>query len=139
MISLPKILSVVTCGCLLCLGLSTAAQGEYAASTTDRLNADQTDRRQGGHEAGEKQKQDMEGGQSQGVKTVKGEVLRVEGNDCFIKGQDGKEVRLYIDLTTLKARNIEPGEQIEAKVNDQNHALSILSAQAVSDRRNDKE
>jgi hypothetical protein len=65
--------------------------------------------------------------------------LRVEGNDCFIKEQDGKEVRLHIDITTLKARNIEPGEQIEAKVDDQNHALSILSAQAILDRRNDKE
>ena len=55
------------------------------------------------------------------------------------KGQDGKEVRLHIDVTTLKARNIEPGERIEAKVNDQNHVLSILSDPAVTDRRNDKE
>ena len=77
----------------------------------------------------------MKGGDSTGGKTITGEVLRVEGNDCFIKGQDGKEVRLHIDLTTLKARNIEPGEHIEAMVNDQNHALSILS----TDRRNDKE
>jgi hypothetical protein len=82
---------------------------------------------------------DREGGQLKGEKTIKGEVLRVEGNDCFIKGQDGKEVRLHIDLTTMKAKNIEPGEHIEAKVNDQNHALSILSAQALTDRRNDKE
>src|SRR5262245_51420729 len=139
MISLPKFVSVVTCGCLLCLGLSTAAQADIMTTTADRLKAEQSDRRQGGQEAGEKQKKDMEGGQSQGAKTIKGEVLRVEGNECFIKGQDGRAVWLYIDLTTLKARNIEPGEQIEAKVNDQNHALSILSAQAVSDRRNDKE
>jgi len=139
MTSLQKFASVVACGALLCLGLSTVAQADKAASTADRLKADQSDRRQGGQEAGEKQKQDTEGGQSGGTKTIKGEVLRVEGNDCFIKGQDGKEVRLYIDLATMKARNIEPGEHIEAKVNDQNHALSILSAQAVTDRRNDKE
>jgi hypothetical protein len=139
MITLPKFVSVVGCGFLLCLGLSTAAQADNAASTVDRLKAEQSDRRQGGQEAGEKQKKDMEASESQGAKTIKGEVLRVEGNECFIKGQDGKAVWLYIDLTTLKARNIEPGEQIEAKVNDQNHALSILSAQAVSDRRNDKE
>ncbi|HSV90261.1 MAG TPA: hypothetical protein VLH80_04145 [Nitrospiraceae bacterium] len=82
---------------------------------------------------------DREGGQSIGGKTITGEVLRVEGNDCVIKGQDGKEVQLHIDLATMKARNIEPGERIEATVDDQNHALSILSAQAVTDRRNDKE
>jgi len=139
MVVLPKIVGVVVCGFLLCLGLSTAAQADNAASTADRLKADQSDRRQGGQEAGEKQMKDMAGGQSNGGKTIKGEVLRVEGNDCFIKEQDGKEVRLHIDLTTLKARNIEPGEHIEAKVDDQNHALSILSDQAVTDRRNDKE
>jgi len=120
MVSLPKVVGVGACGFLLCLGLSTAAQSDYAAA--NELKADQSDQ--------------MQGGQPKGGKVVTGEVLRVEGNDCFMKGQDGKEVRLHIDPTTLKvARNIEPGEYIEAKVNDQNHALSILS----TDRRNDKE
>ena len=94
MMSLPKVVGVVSCGFVLCLGLSTAAQADNAASTADRLKADQSDRRQGGQEAGEKQMNDMEGGQSTGAKTIKGEVLRVEGNDCVIKGQDGKEVRV---------------------------------------------
>src|SRR5438874_7778291 len=104
MISLSKVVGIVTCGFLLCLGLSTAAQVDKADSPVDRLKADQSDRRQGGQEAGEKQKKDMEGNQSDGTKTIKGEVLRVEGNDCFIKEEDGKEVQLHIDLTTLKAR-----------------------------------
>jgi hypothetical protein len=81
----------------------------------------------------------MEGGQSAAGKIIQGEVLRVEGNDCIIKGQDRKEVRLHVDITTLKARNIEPGERIEGKVNDQNHVVAILSDPAVTDRRNDKE
>jgi hypothetical protein len=141
MVSIPKVVGVMSCGLLLCLGLSTAGQADNAASEADsKLKAEQTDRRQGGQDAGEKQvSEKMKGGDSTGGKTIKGEVLRVEGNDCFIKGQDGKEVRLHIDLTTLKARNIEPGERIEAKVNDQNHVLSILSGPAVTDRRNDKE
>ena len=82
---------------------------------------------------------DVQGGQSTGGKTIKGEVLRVEGNDCFVKGQDGKEVRLHIDVTTLKAKNIEPGDRIEAKVNDQNYVLSVLSDQGVQGRRNVKD
>jgi hypothetical protein len=127
MVALPKVIGVVFCGFLLSLGLSTVAQTEMS------------DRRQGGQGAGEKQVHEMEGSQSTGGKTISGEVLRVEGNDCVIKGQDGKEVRLHIDVTTLKARNIEPGERIEAKVNDQNHVLSILSEPATTDRRNDKE
>jgi hypothetical protein len=139
MISLPKFVGVVACGFLLCLGLSTAGQADNAGSTAERLKADQSDRRQGGQAVGKKQMMDMESSQSKEGRTITGEVLRVEGNDCFIKGQDGKEVRLHIDLTTMKARNIEPGEHIEAKVDEQNHALSILSAQAIMDRRNDKE
>ena len=112
--SLPKVLGVVFCGLLLSMGLSTVAQTEIF-----------DDRRQGGQGAAESQSLLMEIGQSPVVKTIQGEVLRVEGDDCVIKGQDGKEVRLQIDLPLLKAANIEPGDRIEAKVNDQNHVLSF--------------
>jgi outer membrane lipoprotein SlyB len=63
--------------------------------------------------------------QSPAGKTIEGQVLRVEGNNCVIKDQDGKEVRLQIDLPILKAENIEPGDRIEAQVNDRNHVLSF--------------
>ena len=138
MASIPKTVGVLSCGFLLCLGLSNAAQADNAASSVDKLKADQSDRRQGGQEAGEKQMNDVDGGQSKGGTSIKGEVLGVEGDNLLVKVKDGKEVRLQIDETTQKARNIEPGEGIEAKVNDQNHALWILSAQAVQDRRNAK-
>jgi hypothetical protein len=78
-------------------------------------------------------------GHSSAVKTIKGTVLRVEGDHVFIKGKDSKEVRVHVDKTTQMGENIERGESIEAKVNDQHHALSILSGPAVTDRRNDKE
>ena len=55
MISLPNFVGVIACGALLCLGLSNAAQANNSLSTADRLKADQSDRRQGGQEAGEKQ------------------------------------------------------------------------------------
>lgn len=80
-----------------------------------------------------------EDGHSSAAKTIKGTVLRVEGENIFIKGTDGKEVRVHVDKTTQMGENIERGEPIEAKVNDQHHALSILSGSAVTDRRNDKE
>jgi hypothetical protein len=100
MVSIPKVVGVLSCGFLLCLGLSNAAQAQNEALAADELKADQTDRRQGGQEAGEKQVKDMEGGQPKGGKTITGDVLRVEGNNCFVKGQNGKEVRLRIDETT---------------------------------------
>jgi len=130
MVSISKIVGVMSCGFLLCLGLSNAAQAGNADPTTDEMKADQSDRRQGGQEAGEKQMNDrMEGSASKGGKTIKGEVLRVEGYDnYFVKGQDGKEVRLHTDKTTQMLGEIKKGDRIEAKVNNQNHALSIRSA-----------
>jgi hypothetical protein len=118
MTSISKVVGVLSCGFLLCLGLSNAAQ-----SHNEGLGANK--------ETGKQQINDKEAGQPHGGKTITGEVLLVEGNNCFIKGQDGKEVRLHIDVTTLKATNIEPGDRIEAKVNDQNHVLLNLSDKRV--------
>ena len=42
----------------------------------------------------------MKGGPSKDGKTITGEVLRVEGDNYFVKGQEGKEVRLHTDKTT---------------------------------------
>ena len=55
MVSISKVVGVLSCGFLLCLGLSHSAQAGNAAPTTDEMKADQSDRRQGGQEAGEKQ------------------------------------------------------------------------------------
>src|SRR5512141_1364570 len=116
MVSIPKFIGLMSCGFLLCLGLSNVA------SAADDMKAGQPDR-QGG-QAGLKGEDDkLKGGHM-----ITGEVLRVEGGNYFIKGQDGKEVRLHTDDTTQKVGNIRQGDRIEADVNDQNHALSIRSA-----------
>ena len=130
MVSIPKVISVMSCGVLLCLGLSNAAQAVNEASVQEEMKADQTDRRQGGQEVGEKQMSDeTTGDQSKSGKTIMGEVLRVEGTTYFVKGQDGKEVRLRTDNTTQKSGVIGQGDRIEANVNEQDLAHSIRSAQ----------
>jgi translation initiation factor IF-1 len=100
MVSLPKIVGITSCGFLL-LGLTVVA------SSLDKIG-------------------DVEPG-----KTIKGEVLRVEGDNYFIKnGEDGKVVRLHVDKTTQKKSvQIAPGDNVEAKYNDQHHAISILTDQ----------
>ena len=129
MVSIPKVIGVLSCSFLLCLGLSNATQADNAAPTTDEMKADQSDRRQGGQEAGENQMSDqMKGGQSKDGHMITGEVLRVESDIYFVKGQDGKEVRMYTDKTTIIMGIIRQGDRIEAKVNDENHALSIRQA-----------
>ena len=116
MVSIPKVVGLMSCGVLLCLGLSNLV------SAADGMKAGQPDR-QGG-QAGMKGELDkLKGGHM-----INGEVLRIEGENYFVKGQDGKEVRLHADQTTQKTGTITQGDRIEAEVNDQNHALSMRSA-----------
>ena len=97
MISIPKVVGVLSCGFLLGLGLSTAvhAGDETGASRLERAT------------------------------TIKGDLVRVEYGDYFVKGQDGKEVRLTTDKKTQMMGQLKKGDRIEAKVTDQNHALVI--------------
>ena len=90
-----------------------------------------------GQEADKQMNDGKDGGQSQRVEAIKGEVLRIEGDTYFVKAEDGKEVRLHTDDTTHKTGDINQGDRIEAQMNDQNYALSIRST-PTTDRRNEK-
>lgn len=135
MTSISKTIGIISCSFLLCLGVSTSARADNPAVTVDKMKADQSDRRQGGQEPGEKQiTNKMKTDDLQSGKMIEGEVSRVEGDNWFIKAEDGKEVQLHIDQTTqMSERTLKEGDVIEARLDDQNHALSISS----SDRRND--
>jgi hypothetical protein len=125
MVSTSKFIGVLAGGCLLCVTLSNCQSDSgqprdaaSAPSATDEMKMDQSDR-------------------SASTKSIKGEVLRVEGRDYVVRGEDGKEVSLHTDSTTHKTGDISQGYSIEAQVNDQNHALSIRST-PTTDRRNEK-
>ena len=90
-----------------------------------------------GQEGGKQMNDEMEGEQSQHVEAIKGEVLRIEGDNYFVMAEGGMEVRLHTDDSTQKTGDIHQGDRIEAQMNDQNHALSIRST-PTTDRRNEK-
>ena len=115
MVSIPKVVGLASCGFLLCLGLSNVASG------ADGMKAAPPER-QGGQAGMRGELDKMKGGQ-----VIKGEVLRIEGENYVVKRQDGKEVRLHADQTTQKTGTITQGDRIEAEVNNQNHALSMRS------------
>jgi ribosomal protein S1 len=115
MVSIPKVVGLMSCGFLLCLGLSNAALA------TDDMKAGQPER-QGG-QAGLKGEQDkLKGGHM-----VTGEVLRIDGNDFLVERSNGKEVRLHLDANTQMTEMIGRGDQIEAKVSDMNNEKRVLS------------
>lgn len=130
---IPKIVGVLSCGLLLCFGLSNAAQAEHAPAPSDLMKTDAQSDRQGFQSDDDKQKNvndEMGSTRAKGAKTIKGELFRVEDGNYFVKVKDGKEVRVHTDKTTQMIGEIKKGERIEAKVNNENHALSIRKADA---------
>jgi hypothetical protein len=99
MFSIAKVVSVLSCGVLLCLGLSQAAQA-----------AD-------------------EGGPSrlEQAKVVKGDLVRIDYGDYIIKEKDGKEVLVHVDRKTQIMGQIKKGDRVEAKVDAKDSALLIRS------------
>lgn len=126
MASIPKVLSVLSCGFVLSLGLSHSAQAEHSPSPSDVMKTDSTSDRQGFQADDTKPMLDGMGG-IRGSHHIKGELVRIEGHDYFIHVKSGTEVPMHTDKTTMMRGEIKKGDLIEAKINDKNHALSIRS------------
>ena len=131
MVCIPKVVGVLSCGFLLCLGLSNVAQAEHTPAPSDLMKTDSVSDRQGFQSDDDKQQNvdEKRSNSAKGAKTIKGELSRVEDGNYFVKVKDGKEVRLHTDETTQMTGEIKKGDRIEAKVNKKNHALSIRSTQ----------
>jgi hypothetical protein len=72
----------------------------------------------------------MKDDETKNAKAIKGEVLRVEDDNYFVRDQEGKEVRLHTDKTTEMMGELKKGDRFEAQVNEQNHTMSIRQAPA---------
>jgi len=98
MVSIPKVIGILSCGLVLSVGLSPTGQAEEIGAS-----------------------------RIANAKTIKGVVLRIEYGNYFVKDKDGKEVRLQTDKNTQMRGQVRKGDRIEANIDDQSHALSILS------------
>jgi len=110
MTGISKPVGVLSCRFL--LGLSLAVQaGMVMHSAADDKEAGQSQRT---------------GGQMEKTQTIQGNVKQVKGSNYVIEGLDGTEMKLHTDRSTVMAYPIYPGDRIEAKITEKNHALSIL-------------
>ena len=101
MSSLIKVVGVLSCGVLMSLGLS---QATYAAQA------------------------DEEGASRLAqAKVIKGDLVRIDYSDYFIKEKDGQEVRLHVSKKTQMMGQLKKGDRVEAKIDDQSNALTIRS------------
>jgi hypothetical protein len=123
---ISKIVSLLSCAFLLGLGLSNAALAIDNSLATDETNTPRHSEREGSRPLVKKDAHTLSE-----VQTIKGEVLRSEGDQYVVKRSDGKQVSLHVDDTTQVTRTFTPGEWIEAKVRQENnghHAVSITPA-----------
>lgn len=133
MVSIPKIVGVLSGGLLLCLGLSNTVQAEHKPAPSDVMKTNAQDDRQGFQSDSDKQKnvnEEKGSNRDKDAKTITGELFRIEDGNYFVKAKDGKEVRLHTDKTTKMSGDIKKGDRIEAKVNQENHALTIRGTDA---------
>jgi translation initiation factor IF-1 len=101
MYSITKVVSVLSCGVLLCLGLSQAAH----AGLADEAGASRLAQ----------------------AKVVKGDLVRVDYSDYIVKDKDGQEVRVHMTNKTQIMGQLKKGDRIEVKLDDKDNALSIRS------------
>jgi hypothetical protein len=99
MLSIPKVVSVLTCGVVLCLGLS---QGAYAFDGEGATRLEQ-------------------------AKVIKGDLVRLDYGDYIVKDSEGKEVRVHMTKKTLIMGQVNKGDRVEVKVDEKNNALSMRS------------
>lgn len=128
MASIPKLVGILSCGLLLCLELSTAAQAEHSPSASDVMKTDSVTDKQGFQSDDDRQRnvEDKNGNtRIDDAKMITGELVRVKDGNYFVKVKGGKEVRMHTDKSTQMVGEIQKGDRIEAKMNTQNHALSI--------------
>lgn len=123
MVSILKIVGLLSWVFLLCLGLSCEAQAGNAEQASHPASVAGPTVSKGGQAGVSGERNKLKGGHR-----IEGEVLRVEGKNYFVMGQDGQEIRLYRDKTTRTIGNISQGNRIVAAVNSQNYVQSIRLA-----------
>jgi len=99
MVSIPKVVGVLSCGVLLCLWLSQAA---HAANEEGASRLEQ-------------------------AKVIKGDLVRIDYGDYIVKDKEGQEVRVHMTKKTQVMGQLTKGDRLEVKVDDQNNALLIRS------------
>jgi hypothetical protein len=64
-------------------------------------------------------------GMGAGAQTVKGDLVKIDGEFYVVKDSTGKEVRLHVDSTSKLEGAPKAGDKVEAQMNPTGHATSI--------------
>jgi len=56
--------------------------------------------------------------------TVKGTLMRMDGENYWVKDTDGKEIRLHVDAST-KLDKVVKGDRVKAYITDNGHTTTL--------------
>ena len=115
--AIEKIIGISSCSIMLCLSLSSTIQA------SENMELDSCADRKGVQSIPMK----CDAGTRQGIETVKGEVLYMDGTMFYVQRFDGKEVNLRIDATTQMNGLIGRGDRIAATVSSMDDHKRVLS------------
>src|SRR5687767_13798927 len=100
MVSIPKIVGSIACG-VLCLSLANATHAGDNANIPTNMKTDPCSEKPTGqvnqdNKVGQPQGSTMNCNRStEGGETIKGELLRISGDNYVVQRFDGREVRLH--------------------------------------------
>lgn len=63
-----------------------------------------------------------------GPQSIKGDLLKIEGEFYTVHDTAGHEVKLHVDKTTKLDSGFKTGDKVEAQVTDKSHVLSMNHA-----------
>ena len=63
------------------------------------------------------------------TQTIKGDLLKVDGEFYVMKDMAGKEIRLHVDKTSQLDGTFKAGDKIEVQATEKNNAVSIRDVQ----------
>lgn len=115
MVSIPKIIGIISFSVVLGLSLSNAAQARMSPGPCADTNRGQPNLLKCDEET------------LQGIRTIRGEVLRVDGDMLLIGRFNGQQMQLHIEKTTKMSGLISRGNRIEAKVGEVDYQTHVLS------------
>ena len=118
---MKKLIGILTVACVLSLtGWASAADPGTSGSTEMGTSGSAG----GAAAAAEK----AAGAAKEGARTIKGEVLKIEGENYVVKDATGKEVKLHVSPETKKDGDVKVGDKIEAQADASGHATSIKAS-----------
>jgi uncharacterized protein YdeI (BOF family) len=122
---MKKLIGIIAVACVLSLtGWASAA--EMGASGSTEMGTPGS----GGGAAAAAEKAAATAKEGANTRTVKGELLKIDGENYVVKDATGKEVKLHVSPETKKDGDVKVGDKIEAQADASGHATSIKASKS---------